>query len=325
MKQDTVGWRIGALSSVVAIVVVALGAGAAQSAFSGASATTLVDGTTDSVTNIDPAGSYDYGTFTLESNFLEHLLDFRHGSKLEPSLATKCFAVGSLRTWRCTLRRGVEFSDGSAFDSADVKFSFDRVTNKTVVKEAAANTPSSLLGNLKSVTTNGKYVVTFKLKSPQATWPSILATQAGFIVPSDTYEPNHLRGNTESQIGTGPYVLTKYSPGQQAVLTRNDNYWGTPAEADNLIIRYYSKSSTMKLAHPARRDRHGVPSTSRRPRSRRSQRRRASASTTGDGRRDPLPDDERDAAAVEQHRRPAGARVPDAAADDREPRLPRPA
>jgi peptide/nickel transport system substrate-binding protein len=241
-------WRIGALSSVVALVVIAIGAGAGQSAFSGPSETTLVDGTTDTITNLDPAGSYDYGTVTLQFNIFDHLMDFPHGAKLEPSLATKCSPVGTLKTWRCTLRRGVQFSDGSAFDSTDVKFSFDRVTNKTVVKEAAANTPSSLLGNLKSTKTNGKYAVTFNLKSPQATWPSILATQAAFIVSADTYEPNHLRGNTESQVGTGPYVLTKYSPGQQAVLTRNDKYWGTPAKSDNLIIRYYTKSSTMKLA-----------------------------------------------------------------------------
>ena len=248
MKRRSMSWRIVALSSVVALVVVALGAGAGLSARSGPSATTLVDGTTDSITNLDPAGSYDYGTQTLMGNAYEHLLDFRHGPKLEPSLATRCFSVGSLATWRCNLRRGVQFSDGSAFDSADVKFSFDRVSNKTIVKEAGANSPSSLLGNMKSVTTNGKYAVTFRLKSPQVTWPSILATQAAYIVPSDTYEPNHLRGNTEQQIGTGPYMLTKYTPGQQAVFTRNAKYWSTPAKADNLIIRYYAKSSTMKLA-----------------------------------------------------------------------------
>jgi peptide/nickel transport system substrate-binding protein len=241
-------WRVGALSSVVALVVIALGAGAGQSAFSGPSATTLVDGTTDTVTNLDPAGSYDYGTQTLMGNVYEHLLDFKHGPKLEPSLATKCYSVGTLAVWRCNLRRGVQFSDGSAFDSADVKFSFDRVSNKTIVKEAAANSPSSLFGNLKSVTTNGKYAVTFRLKSPQATWPSVMATQAAYIVSSDTYEPNHHRSNTESQVGTGHNVLTKYSPGQQAVFVKNDKYWGTPAKSDNLIIRYYSKSSTMKLA-----------------------------------------------------------------------------
>jgi peptide/nickel transport system substrate-binding protein len=241
-------WRIGALSSLVVLVVMVLGAAAGQSAFARPSATTLVDGTTDSITNLDPAGAYDYGTQTLMGNVFEHLLDFRNGPKLEPSLATRCLPVGSLATWRCNLRHGVEFGDGSAFDSTDVKFSFDRVTNKTVVKEAAANTPSSLFGNLKSTVTNGKYAVTFRLKSAQATWPSVLATQAAYIVPSDTYEPNHLRPNSESQVGTGPYVLTKYSPGQQAVFTRNESYWGTPAKTDNLIIRYYSKSSTMKLA-----------------------------------------------------------------------------
>ena len=322
MKGRRVSLRIGALSSVVALVVIALGAGAGQSAFAGPSATTLVDGTTDTVTNIDPAGAYDYGTNTLENNIFEHLLDFRHGPKLEPSLATKCFSVGSLRTWRCTLRRGVTFSDGSAFDSTDVKFSFDRVTNPTIVKEAAANSPSPLLGNLKSVTTNGKYAVTFRLKSPQVTWPSILATQAAFIVPSDTYEPNHLRGNTEAQIGTGPYVLTKYTPGQQAVFKRNNDYWGKPAKTDNLIIRYYAKSSTMKLAIQRGEidmafrvhadGAHVAPEAEglRRPH--------------GRGWADPLPRAEREASADEQPRRPPGDRVPDAAADDREPRLPRP-
>ena len=79
MKERRMSWRIGALSSLVVLVVMVLGAAAGQSALSGPSATTLVDGTTDSITNIDPAGKYDYGTFTLEGNVFEHLMDFRHG------------------------------------------------------------------------------------------------------------------------------------------------------------------------------------------------------------------------------------------------------
>ena len=77
MKRRPMSWRIVALSSVVALAVVALGAGAGLSAPSGPSASTLVDGTTDSITNLDPAGSYDYGTQTLMGNVYEHLLDFR--------------------------------------------------------------------------------------------------------------------------------------------------------------------------------------------------------------------------------------------------------
>lgn len=237
---------------VAAAALVAVAAFGVQTALSGSSATSakdvLIDGTTDSITNLDPAGTYDFGTFTLDANVFEHLLDFANGPKLSPSLATRCVPVGTVKKWSCTLRRGVTFHDGSAFDSADVKWSFDRVVNKKVVAQAGPNSPSPLLGNLKSVQTNGKYAVTFNLKSPQSTWPLILATQAAFIVPSGTYSATALRPNDQSQIGTGPYKLTKYTPGQLAVFERNDSYWGPKAKTKQLIMRYYSKSSTMKLA-----------------------------------------------------------------------------
>ena len=251
MKRRLLSGRFGVLAALGVLVVAVVGAGAGQSAFSGgtaASASTLVDGTTDSITNIDPAGTYDYGTFTLDYNVFEHLLDFKNGPKLEPQLATKCFSVGTLRTWRCNLRKGVTFQNGAPFTSADVKFSIDRVTNKGVLKQAAANTPSVLIGNLKSVTTNGKYGVTFHLKSPQVTWPAILATQCCNIVPRGVYPGNKLLSNSAQQIGTGPYKLVKYTPGQQAVLQANPNYWGPKPKTSTLIINYYSKSSTMKLA-----------------------------------------------------------------------------
>ncbi|MDH4177866.1 MAG: ABC transporter substrate-binding protein [Thermoleophilia bacterium] len=249
MKLRVRRWRLGAIASLVTAAAVAVGAGAVQSALGSSSQTAiLVAGTTDSITNIDPAGNYDYGSFALGINIVEHLYDAKNSAKIVPSLATGCKPVGTTKTWSCTLRRGVKFHDGSDFDSADVKFSFDRVLNKQVIKEAAANTPSSLLSNLKSVRTNGKYAVTFNLKTPQSTWPFILTTGAAGIVPQGVYPPNKLQPNNQPQIGTGPYRLTRYTPGQQAVFEPFDDYWGPKPKNDGLIIRYYSKSSTMKLA-----------------------------------------------------------------------------
>jgi peptide/nickel transport system substrate-binding protein len=242
MNRGT-SWRIGALASLVALVVVAIGAGAGQSAFGSASQSgVLVAGTTDTVTNIDPAGNYDYGSFTVTNLIYQQLMGFPNGAKLQPVLATKCFAVGgNNRTWRCNLRRGVTFHDGSAFDSADVKHSFDRV-----IKIADPSGISSLLGNLRNVRTNGRFAVTFNLKTPQSTWPLILATGAGFIVPN-TYSGTKLQGNSSPQIGTGPYTLERYTPGQQAVFEPYDDFWGPQARNDGLIVRSYAKSSTMKL------------------------------------------------------------------------------
>src|SRR5262245_23302838 len=112
-------WRLGVLAGLVAIVAAAVGAGAGQSA-SGAASGTIVAGTTDTVTNLDPAGNYDYGSFSADVNIYEYLYQARNSAKVVPSLATKCSPVGTVKTWRCNLRRGVTFSDGSGFDSADV-------------------------------------------------------------------------------------------------------------------------------------------------------------------------------------------------------------
>jgi peptide/nickel transport system substrate-binding protein len=244
MKRRRMSGRLSALAAFVVLVVATIGAGAGQSALGGAGqGGVLISGTTDTVTNIDPAGNYDFGSATLGYNLLEHLYDARNGSKIVPSLATNCAPVGTAKTWRCTLRRGVKFHDGSDFDSADVKFSFDRV-----IKINDPSGISSLLSSLKSVKTNGRYAVTFNLKSPVSTWRFFLASGAGGIIPSDSYPANKLQANNQPQIGTGPYRLTRYTPGQQAVFERFDDYWGPKAKNEGLIMRYFSKSSTMKLA-----------------------------------------------------------------------------
>jgi peptide/nickel transport system substrate-binding protein len=106
----------------------------------------------------------------------------------------------------------------------------------------------TLLSNLQSVEASGPDRVIFHLKAPQATWPSILTTGAAQIVPKGDYPANKLRPNTAAHYGTGPYQMTKYEPGQQAVFEKFADYWGDEAKNDGVIIRYYTKSSTMKLA-----------------------------------------------------------------------------
>ena len=224
------------MATLAVLAVAVAGASVGQSALGGADQSgVLVAGTSDTVTNLDPAGNYDYGSFSADILIYQQLMGFPNGAKLQPVLATKCFALGSNKTWRCNLRRGVTFHDGSAFDSADVKHTFDRV-----IKINDPSGISSLLGNLKSTKTNGKYAVTFNLKSPQSTWPLILATGAGHIVPS-SYPATKLQANDQEQIGTGPYTLTKYTQGQQAVYEPYDDYWGAQAKNDGVIVRTYAK------------------------------------------------------------------------------------
>jgi peptide/nickel transport system substrate-binding protein len=243
MTRKVFSWRAAAALAALGLVAVAVVAASAWARSGHAQGGTLIDGTTDSVTNIDPANEYDFGTFTLDKLIFDGLYGFPHGAKLEPVLATGCKAKGTNATWSCTLRRNVKFSDGTPFTSADVKWTFDRV-----IKIKGDQGIYALLSNLKSTSVNGPYGVTFHLKAPQSTWPFILATSAGFIVEKSLYPADKIRDNSQSQVGTGSYELVKYTPAQQAVFKANSNYWGPKPKNDNLIINYYSKSSTMKLA-----------------------------------------------------------------------------
>ena len=249
MKRSIRGWRLGVLASFVVLVVVALGAGAGQSALGGASQSgVLISGTTDSITNIDPAGNYDFGTFTLGINFYRASVRRQERRQARAVARDGLRPVRTTRTWRCTLRRGVKFHDGSDFDSADVKFSFDRVSNPQVVKQAAANTPS--LAALQPQEREDEREVR-RYVQPQVPGVDLAVhpvDRCGRDRPEHAIRETKLQANNQPQIGTGPYRLTKYTPGQQAVFEPFDDYWGPQAKNDGLILRYYSKSSTMKLA-----------------------------------------------------------------------------
>src|SRR5579885_3183559 len=241
------GLRLAALLGLVAVAVAAVGASTGLSRpLAGKHATAsnvIIDGTTGTVVNIDPANQYDYDSFTLDLPLFQGLYGFPHGAKLQPVLATGCKASANLKTWTCGLRKNVKFSDGNPMTSADVKYSFDRV-----LKIKGDQGIYTLLSNLKSTTVSGPYTVVFHLKAPQSTWPLILSTNAGYVVEKAKYPFTKIAANTDPQYGTGPYELTKFSPGQQAVFTPNPNYWGPKPKNGGLIINYYSKSSTMKLA-----------------------------------------------------------------------------
>ena len=129
------------------------------------------------------------------------------------------------------MRDGVKFSDGSPLTAQDVVFSFQRNVNI-----ADPNGASSLLANMKSVSNPDDKTVVFKLKAPDATWPSVLATGSFAIVPSDSYPSDKLE--TDNFIGSGRYEVAEYSPGQQTVLQANPEYTGdAPPKTDQAIIQ----------------------------------------------------------------------------------------
>ncbi|BBC36064.1 hypothetical protein SGFS_073580 [Streptomyces graminofaciens] len=209
---------------------------------------TITVGTTDSITSLDPAGAYDAGSWALFSNVFQTLLTLEPGGS-EPVLdaAQSCaFAGDALTVYRCVLRPGLKFPSGREMTAADVKYSFDRVKRIN-----AAVGPASVLDTLDSVNADGR-TVTFRLSSPDATFPFKLTTGAGAIVDSAKYPTNALRTD-DGVDGTGRYVLSSYEKDGQVRLAPNDAYQGAAQGSGTpVLIRYYKDSEALEKAWQAR-------------------------------------------------------------------------
>ena len=95
---------------------------------SGYAKTTLVYGTTEKVTDMDPANAYDFHTWEIFYNIYQGLTGYPAGkTNLIPNLAESYDIVDDGKGYIFKLKEGVKFSDGTPFDANAVKWSIDRV------------------------------------------------------------------------------------------------------------------------------------------------------------------------------------------------------
>lgn len=145
-------------------------------------------------------------------------LDVRGGTGVQPRLAEK-WEQNADGSWRFHLRQGVKFSDGTAFDAKDVKHSFDRIMSDKNTCESRRY----FGGMTVTPTVVDDYTVDFKADPVQPILPLLLSLVT--MVPEET--PLEF---VREPVGTGPYKLTNWTPGQQIVLTSRDDYWGAKPE-----------------------------------------------------------------------------------------------
>lgn len=141
-------------------------------------------------------------------------LDVRGDEGLKPRLAESWEQVDD-KTWRFNLRQGVTFSDGSAFDAEDVKHSFERAGSSEITCEISRYYEGIEI----TPTVVDENTIDFATEPAQPILPLLLSLLT--IVPSET--PIEF---TREPIGTGPYTLTDWQPGQSITLDRRADYWG---------------------------------------------------------------------------------------------------
>jgi len=242
-----------ATAAVIALALSACGAGrtdtgATSSGSKGSAGSKLLIGTTDKVTAIDPSGSYDNGSFNVETQVYPFLMSFKPGgAELGPDAAKSCeYTSGTVYT--CVLRPGLKFANGNPVNASTVKFSFDR---QIAINDP--NGPASLLTNLASVQAVDDTTVAFTLKSANdQTFAQVLASPAGPIVDQKTFAADKLLDDNAivaAKAFAGPYTISTYKKNELVELAKNPDYAGLQGAAKNsgITLKYYADSNNLKL------------------------------------------------------------------------------
>lgn len=207
-------------------------------------------GTTDKVTSIDPAGEYDNGSFALVSNCFPFLMNTKPGATdgtPVPDIAESA-SFTSDKEYTVKLKSGLKFANGHGLTSEDVKYSFDRI-----IKINDPNGPSSLLANLDSVSTSDDLTVVFTLKvGNDQTFPQVLTSPAGPIVDKDSFPADKVLDDdsiVKANPFAGPLRITDYTKNQLVSFARWDDYQGVlgKAQAATVSVKYYAQAENLKL------------------------------------------------------------------------------
>jgi len=242
--------RIVCIALVVALPVlliaalwVALDTYSAKAQGQNAAQQSLIIGTTEDITSLDPAEAYSFHDWEILYNVGSGLLTYVPGTtELAPGLAITMPEVspdGLVYTF--TLRSGLQFPDGTAFYADAVKWSIDRVI-------ALRGDPSGLVTNFVSeVQVVDSTTVRFVLNQPSALFPMLVATAPYYPVspncfPTYQFDPNSTCG------GLGPYTIVTWTQGISVELRANPGYYGPRPQTPSIIVRYFDSASDMRQA-----------------------------------------------------------------------------
>jgi peptide/nickel transport system substrate-binding protein len=137
--------------------------------------------------------------------------------------------------WTIRLRQGVTFHNGKDVTADDLIFSINRVVNPKSPGEAA----NALAGiNAAGMKKLDDRTITVPFAKPYSTFQESLANNITVYVLPVGFDP-------KNPIGTGPFKLASFTPGQQTVLERFENYWNAPLPyLDKVIMTDYADETS---------------------------------------------------------------------------------
>ena len=173
-------------------------------------------------------------------NILEGLTKINVDGSISPLLAEswKMDADGKAFTFK--LRKGVKFSDGSAFDAEAVKFSFERAKGEKSTNKAKG----AVFSNISHISTPDAHTVVLVLNNPDGNFLFRMGENTAVIL-----HPNSAANAATKPVGTGPYKLDSWAKGSAVTLSKSDTYRDPAAiKIKKVTFRFINDSAAQVAA-----------------------------------------------------------------------------
>jgi len=160
--------------------------------------------------------------------------------QMEPNLAEKWDVSEDGKVWTFHLRKDVQWNDGVSFSADDVVFTFNELIYNDNIPSSARDI-FTIDGKTFKITKLDNYTVQFVLPVKFAPF---LRGMGQAILPKHKLKKYVDEGkfsftwgidtSPPEIVGTGPYKLVKYEPGERLIFERNPLYWRRSQEGDRL-------------------------------------------------------------------------------------------
>jgi len=162
-------------------------------------------------------GVWDGQAFSMNSSLYEYLVEINvETGELDPVLATE-WSTKDGNQWIFKLRQGVKFHDGSAFTSADVKYSIERTQDPSI-----GHLKKQDFEIVSSIETPDDYTLIINLKKARPTFVYLM-TDYNMAMLSSDYD--YAKLGESKPMGTGPFMMSQYIPKESVSMVKNPNYW----------------------------------------------------------------------------------------------------
>lgn len=217
-----------AIPLLAALALVACAGGTSGEDTSDGEVVWAIEGANLSAGHMDPQTSQLDVSAMVQRAVLDSLVYQEADGTFSPWLAEDWEIEDDGASYVFTLRDDVTFQDGEAFDAAAVKANFDRIADP----ETASAQAASMLGGEFYAGTEviDEHTVRVSFTQPYSPFLQAASTALlGFYSPAvlESSADQLKAGGPGITVGTGPFALTEYTPDQEIVYTRNDDYaWG---------------------------------------------------------------------------------------------------